>query len=353
MPTLNERAAIEQALASLQSQDTSDIDLEILVVDGNSTDGTPEIVRTIAAQDSRVRLIPNPERKTPVAFNRGLDAARGEYVCILGAHSVYPRDYIVVCLREMLQHGAIGCSGTLVTVPANDTVGARLAAWTLSSGFASSPRSVRTRSGGFVDTIPFPLFRKQALIDIGGYDETLDRNQDNDLNQRLRAQGHRLFLTAKTTASYKARGSVLELWKYAFRSGWWNGISLWRKPASMSLRHLVPAAFVAALILSCLLAVGLMWFNAPPWVASVAVALIAIPYLLLSLMAVVKTSRAARSPWTFLLPPVFFGFHSAYGAGTLASLLNQIVYQPSSASGPVKSDHTVAPLPDSNAASQR
>src|SRR6266849_5560342 len=157
MPAYNERDSIEQCMRSVLTQDTTGFELEILVIDGNSTDGTFELASSIAAGDGRVRLLRNPDRQTPVAMNLGLRAARGEYVCILGAHAVYPPDYISVCLQELHRHGAVGCSGRVLTAPADDTLQASLTAWTLASRFASSPASVRTRTEGFVDTIPFPV----------------------------------------------------------------------------------------------------------------------------------------------------------------------------------------------------
>jgi GT2 family glycosyltransferase len=99
---------------------------------------------------------------------------------------------------------------------------------------------VRTQHEGFVDTIPFPVMRKAALLEVGGYDEALLRNQDNDMNQKLRAKGHRLVLTEKVHCLYYARSSLAELWRWGYQSGLWNAVSLRRNPASFryfSLLH--------------------------------------------------------------------------------------------------------------------
>jgi glycosyltransferase involved in cell wall biosynthesis len=304
-------------------------DLEVLVIDGNSADGTADLVADIAAGDDRVRLIDNPVRKTPVAFNLGLHAARGEYVCILGAHTVYPPDYISVCLQELQEHGATGCSGRIVTVPAGSTLQARLSAWTLGSRFASSPTSMRTRSEGFADTIPYPVFWKEALLEIGGYDETLDRNQDNDLSQRLRAHGHRLYLTSKTRCEYRARPTLAVLWNYAFRTGWWNGVSVRRKPASMSLRHLVPFGFVIALL--GLIGVGLLSqlvTGRYAYGAFAAVLLILGAHLTCGLAAASATAARSEALEPLLLPLVFLGFHIAYGFGTLVGITSRMAAAP-------------------------
>jgi len=321
MPAYNERDSIEQCMRSVLTQDTTGFELEVLVIDGNSTDGTIELTSSIAADDGRVRLLHNPDRKTPVAMNLGLRAARGEYVCILGAHAVYPPDYISVCLQELHRHGAVGCSGRVLTAPADDTLQASLTAWTLASRFASSPASVRTRTEGFVDTIRFHPSRKEPLLEIGGYDEALHRNQDNDMNQRLRARGYRLYLTSRTHSLYRARPTLGALWKYAFRTGSWNGISMRLKPASMSLRHVVPLLFVTTLL--ALIGMGVLfqfvdWPHAYGALATVLLVLAA--HLTLGITAASATAVRHKALAPLLLPPVFLAFHVVYGFGTLVGM---------------------------------
>src|SRR5215472_13309090 len=197
MPVRNEARFIEATLKSLQGQSTPNSDLEILVIDGMSEDDTQQKITAVCAKDARVRLLSNPSRHTPAALNLGLRAASGDYVCIMGAHASYDSDYIAVCLQELLAHDAVGCSGKIATAPANSSLQARLVAWAASHPFASSTRSMRTQPEGYADTVPFPVFRKQALLDAGGYNARLIRNQDNDMNQRLRALGFKLYVTAK------------------------------------------------------------------------------------------------------------------------------------------------------------
>ena len=110
---------------------------------------------------------------TPHAFNTGLRESTGDYVCILGSHASYDRDYVRVCLEELERTGATGCSGRVILEPAGDSLAAQLSAWTLGSPFASSGRSFRTAPQGFADTIPYPVFRRQPLVELGGYNERL------------------------------------------------------------------------------------------------------------------------------------------------------------------------------------
>jgi succinoglycan biosynthesis protein ExoA len=107
----NEGRHIESVVHSLLQQEVSEFDLEVIIVDGDSCDATRDIVSRVAATDSRVKLIINKHKKTPYAFNLGLDKARGDHVCILGAHTRYARNYIAACLDELKRSGAVGCSG--------------------------------------------------------------------------------------------------------------------------------------------------------------------------------------------------------------------------------------------------
>lgn len=325
MPVLNEACHIEKTLRCLLAlEPPSDFCLEFLLVDGGSSDGTREIISRYAKESQAITLLDNPCGKTPAALNIGLAAARGEYVCIFGAHARYPQDYIRTCWTELHDHGAVGCSGSLVTAPAGRNLGARMAAWCLRHRFASSGRSVRTLRGGYAGTIPYPIMRKSVLLKLGGYDEKLQRNQDNDMNQRICAQGHKLYLTPRTHAEYYAPGSLIGLNTYAFRTGKWNAITLRYRPAAMSLRHFMPLAFVAVLFALGFAATALTLSDVPRHLVLMAIAAVLGSHLAMGGWAGIETALQERRMAPLLLPPVILGFHLAYGAGTLAGLFIRI-----------------------------
>ena len=317
LPVLNEAKFIRETVTSLLNQALPDFDLEVLVVDAKSTDGSRQILSEMAKADGRVRIFVNENIKTPFAFNIGLREAKGEYVCILGAHSTYQRDYVSVCLNELIAQHAAGCSGRVITRPASNTLQARLVAWALAHRFGSSGKSFRTQHEGFVDTIPYPVMRKQALIEVGGYDEGMFRNQDNDMNQKLQAKGHKLYCTWKTQCFYHPPGSIKKLFKYAFHNGFWNAISIKENFASMGLRHVVPFAFLAALVAS--LIVGIAGLLSPKlgngWLVIPFPVLLGL-HLSLGLVAGIQICAREKSAWALLLPLLFFAFHLSYGFGT-------------------------------------
>jgi len=80
IPCRNEREFIGKCLDSVLNNDFPKEELEILVVDGMSEDGTREIVTEYARRFPFIRLIDNPHRVTPYALNIGIAASRGEIV---------------------------------------------------------------------------------------------------------------------------------------------------------------------------------------------------------------------------------------------------------------------------------
>ena len=318
----NEANLIRATVESLLKQECRNFDLEILVVDGMSSDRTAAIVADLIQSDPRIRLVINQRQKTPFAFNLGLKEAKGEYVCIFGAHTSYRADYIAVCLNELNKYGAVGCSGQISTRAADGSVGARLVAWSLSHWFGSSTRSVRTQPSGFRDTVPYPVIKKDALLATGGYDEQLHRNQDNDMNQKLLARGYRLYLTNKTECHYFVKPTVQSLLEYAVHTGYWNIISFRKNHAAMRLRHFVPFAFVLALLFASatLLAAAFVSAGQEKWMCA-PILILLLSHFAVGFLAGVQVAWREKSLLAMLLPLVFVSFHVCYGVGTLWAIL--------------------------------
>jgi glycosyltransferase involved in cell wall biosynthesis len=320
MPVLNEGRFIEATVESLQAQLTPSFDLEILLIDGMSDDDTRAKIMLVCAKDPRVRLLPNPSHNTPAALNLGLGAASGDFVCIMGAHASYDSDYIAVCLQELIAHDAAGCSGTIETAPADSSLQARLVAWAAAHPFASSARSVRTQPEGYADTVPFPLFRKQALLDAGGYNAKLIRNQDNDMNQRLRALGFKLYVTAKTRCRYYPRPNIRSFLKHAFSTGVWNALSLRESPAALGLHHFVPLVFVTVLLVLAALASAGEFAGAYSRDAAVVLAVMLASHLGIGTVVAIQIGLREKTPAALWLAPLILAFHGTYGLGTLRGL---------------------------------
>ncbi|MBD3167229.1 glycosyltransferase [bacterium] len=262
----------------------------------------------------------NPDRKTPYALNIGLREAVGEYVAFLGAHNVYDTDYISTCLQELNRTGATGCSGRVVVEAANRSLQARLIKWMMKSSFGAP--GFRTQNAGYSDSVAFPVFRKAPLLELGGYDERLHRNQDNDMNERLHAAGHAMYVTDKTKVVYIERGTIKEAVRYAFRSGLWNTYALKINARSMKLRHFVPAVFTLLVGVGVILKL-LKVFVARLWLRKVCRILeLVIPlHLAVGACFAAGQIRESRSAAMVLLVPLFLVHHLAYGTGSILGFL--------------------------------
>jgi glycosyltransferase involved in cell wall biosynthesis len=179
-PTYNEERYIAQTIDSFLQQKFHSFELEILICDGMSTDKTREIVKSFSAQNSNIILVDNPNRKTPFAFNAGLKKATGDYIAILGAHTKYADDYLQVCYEELIKSGSIGCTGRVITKAAFESYEAKISEWVMLSTFGVSTSSFRAMKEGYAHSVNFPVFKKQALLDLGGYNTAMERNQDNE-----------------------------------------------------------------------------------------------------------------------------------------------------------------------------
>lgn len=309
----NEERHVERAIAGAIAQEWPRQRLEVLVVDGDSTDGTRAIVERAAARDARVRLLSNPHRFVAQGLNVGLAAARGEVIVRVDGHCRVPPGYVRAGVGE-LRRGAAECAGGPVRALGGTTV-ARAIALAMSTPFGVGGASFRwARDAREVDHVPFGIWRREVFECLGGFDETLVRNQDDEFSDRLRRAGGRIRLLPGQVTDYWSRTSLAGLWRQYFGYGFWK-VRVIRKrggwPASP--RHLAPAALVATLPGGALLGALTRL-----WPLAAAVPLLYAAFLGLATLAtwVSRRDRAA-----LLLPVVLPVLHAAYGAGFLRALL--------------------------------
>ena len=188
------------------------------------------------------------------------------------------------------------------------------------SSFGVSGNSFRVMKEGYVYSVNFPVFKKQALIDAGGYDETLERNQDNDMNQRLLDAGHKLYCTWKTKCFYRPPAGVSKLMKYAYRSGFWNAKSFFMHSRSMRIHHFIPFLFTSFLLLSFSGGIVELALLRSTYLLKL-FGLAIILHFLAGIYASLRSLQYENDGQKILLPFIFLGFHFSYGWGTLRGFL--------------------------------
>lgn len=329
LPVRNEGAFIERSLGSVLEQTwlarRGPQSVEILVVDGQSTDDTRERVRRLAAENAEIdlRLLDNPGRTAPCALNVGLRHARGEFIARVDGHAEIEPDYLetAMALLDATAEGerVDGVGGVLLTL--GEGLVARAIAAAMSSRFGVGGSAFRVLEPGAPprpsDTVAFPVYRRQAVARNGGFDEELLRDQDEEWNYRLRADGGRLLTSGGMVARYFSRSSFRKLAKQYFQYGLYKVRVLQLHPRQMSWRQFVPPLFVAALLASALLAAS----GSTPIVLVVVAGSYALANLLSSLWTAGRAGRALGPRLLPLLPLAFVLLHVGYGFGFLVGLV--------------------------------
>lgn len=311
MPVYNEEQYIEKCVDSLLLQDYPIDKMEWIFVDGCSTDKTVEILSSYQEKyPSLIKVYNNPNKIVPYAMNIGIAASKGKYIVRLDAHADYATDYISKCIFYLENTDAENVGGVAET-KANGFMGNAIAKM-LSSKFGVGNSQFRTNGeSGYVDTVPFGAFKREVFSKYGGYDERLVRNQDNEMNFRIRKNGGKIYLSNDIHLSYYCRDSIKGISAMARKNGMWNIITMKLCPGSMGLRHFIPFAFVLSLIgLGILSFVNLLF-------AALLCAEITL-YLLLDIVFSIKQAETIKEFWTLMA--LFSIFHVAYGVGSMIGI---------------------------------
>jgi succinoglycan biosynthesis protein ExoA len=244
MPIREEGEHLKAVLDAVINQDYHSID-EILLAVGPSGDGTEEVVQRFAEQDDRVVIIPNPEGIVSTGLNRALDRAVGDLVVRIDGHCLVPTDYVSRLVETSRTTGAACVGPRLRSVGFGRRHRAIAAAMSSRLGVGGSRFRVGAESG-YVDTVPFGLYERGRLQRLGGFRTDLVRNQDDELNSRLRRDGGRIWMDARIEVDYVPRDTLRSLWSQYFGYGYWRTISALSFGDRPGFRQLVPAGFVAA-----------------------------------------------------------------------------------------------------------
>jgi len=317
MPVRNEADFIRRSLGAVLEQDYPRDLMEVIVIDGMSTDATREIIAEMAKTDSRVRLLDNPKRIAPTALNIGTCESKGENVIRVDGHCEIARDYVSRCVEHLENGDADGVGGPIETI--GEGFVAEAIAVAMSSKFGVGGSAFRTMNDQniFVDTIAFPAYKRSVIETAGGYDEEMVRNQDDEYNFRLRKIGFKLLLASDVRSRYHSRATIRKLISQFAQYGFWKVRVLQKHPRQMSLRHFIPSIFVLSLLVF-LIATVFTPLGLIPLGAALG------SYLILNLFFSLSATSHEGIRFFPILPFVFLAIHLSYGMGMLAGLLRFI-----------------------------
>ncbi len=317
VPCRNEREYIEDCVLSILGQEQCDKGIEVIVVDGLSDDGTPAILNRLAPEHPSLTVLRNPKRTMPSGVNFGIQAARGRYIAIMGAHNRYAPDYLRQSAEVLEETNADNVGGSMIC-EGHSHVQRAIALAHHSKFSVGGARWHNPNYEGPADTVFGGVYRREVFERIGFFDEELVRNQDDEFNLRLIQRGGRIWHSPRIRSWYSPRQSLTALFRQYVQYGYWRVRVIQKRKAAASSRQFVPGVFVFLLL--ALPVAGLWWRVAGwAWVGLV------VAYLASSMA--VSLGIAARKGLQFLctLPVVFACYHVGYGVGTLRGVVDFIL----------------------------
>jgi GT2 family glycosyltransferase len=312
----NELKYIKACIESVLDNDYPKDALEIIVVDGMSDDGSRKIIEEEKVKFSNIKMVDNEQKLTPFAFNLGIKNATGEYLIIMGGRHNISKNYISTCINILKSDLKIACVGGKVENIFENNI-SNLIATAMASPFGVGGGNFRVKDeDGFVDTVGTPVFRKSVFDEVGFFDETLARNQDDEFSFRLTKLGYKIFFTVKAGVRYYVRASFSNLFRQYYQYGYWKVFVNKKHKSITTMRQLAP--------------IGLILFLLLGGIASMFNNLIVVTYLSVLLLYILITLGAAAISCKHLadLPMIAFAIftlHISYGLGYLQGIIHFIL----------------------------
>lgn len=311
LPVRNEAAHIAACLEGIRRQTYPAELIEVIVVDGASTDATVRVLEQASSSDHRIRIVSNPARRMPQGLNLGIGAATGVFVGVVSGHSVLPAEYVAKAVEASIRTGAWSVGGSIVRradTPMQRAIAiatsSRIGVGDSAHNYAEEPR--------WVETV-FPGFWRRELFDrIGIFDPDMIANEDNELSFRIRKAGGRIWFDPAIRVDYIPRGGLGGLFNQYRMYGLGKMRVLRKHGGGLRWRHWVPAAWVAFLVADGLLSIPVPGFAAV-WLLAVVL------YAIVLLIAGLRLRRNGTDWWRIVT--ALATLHLAYGVGTWQGLV--------------------------------
>jgi glycosyltransferase involved in cell wall biosynthesis len=305
LPVLNEAKYLEEAVNAILDQDFEGL-LEIILAVGPSHDETEIIAQKLMQKDSRIVVVANPSGRTAAGLNLAVAATRYSIIVRVDGHARIPKNYLTLAYETLRETGAVNVGGIMAAE--GQSVFEKSVARAMRSPLGVGASRFHTGGGsGSVDTVYLGAFRKQALLNVGGFDERFTRAQDWELNFRLRSAGGVVYFDPRLVVTYRPRGTVRALAKQYFEYGRWRRVVSRRHEGTINFRYLAPPFTVIGVVSSIVLGATLT-------------PLLFIPALTYALFILIASARIGKSLPEFVsMPLILLTMHMSWGIGFLTS----------------------------------
>jgi cellulose synthase/poly-beta-1,6-N-acetylglucosamine synthase-like glycosyltransferase len=306
----NEEANIAHAIMSILKSDYPLHLIEIIVVDGKSDDNSTAVVKSLSDEFPNIKLVHNIKQITPIAFNLGIKNSVSEYIQIISARHTISANYISTCINLLTKNNKIACVGGGAKLNYDNLTGEIIAS-AYKPQFGVGPGNVYTlKRSAYTDTAIAPVFRKTVFDEVGAFDESLVRNQDDELSYRIKKAGYEIYTCMDIWSQYYVRNKFVNLFKQYYQYGYWKVFVNKKHRAVTTTRQIFPAIFVLFLFLGLPLLLLLhLWF-------------LYIAILLVYFFFVFSLNNGKTVKKKILISYAIFLMHFGYGLAYLNGLLD-------------------------------
>ena len=319
IPVKNEEKYIGKCLESMLKQDFPKSQMEIIVVDGMSSDSSKKVVKSYinSYPDTDLDILDNKKEIVPAAMNLGIREAKGDYIIRIDAHSRYEDDYISKCVEYLDNKPEVWNVGGPMRAISDSFLGKAISFIHHCPFGLGGGKFHNSEFEGYVDTVYLGAFRREVFDEVGLYNEKLVRNQDIELNSRIRNAGGKIYLTPEIKSYYYNRDTVSGFIKQNFRNGLWNIITTKINSNALSLRHFIPLIFVLSIIL------GGELFFVPNFslIGKIIFLGVLSSYFLVAFYFSLAILKEKGLKYFIITPFLFFMLHFSYGLGSIFGLL--------------------------------
>jgi len=313
MPVLNEEQHLTGSVTAILASDYAG-PIEVVLALGPSHDATDKVAHELAATHPAITLVDNPSGRTSAGLNAAIGAARHDVIIRVDGHALIPPDYVAIAVRTLEDTGADNVGGIMGAEGDSDFERAVAAAMTSWFGVGGAAFHIGGQAGPAL-TVYLGCFRRSALERVGGFDESMVRAQDWELNHRIRATGGQVWFTPELHVTYRPRSSVHALGRQYFQYGRWRREVTRRHPETVSVRYLAAPATVAGIAIGTVIGVigtvtGHRRIATLGWAVPVG-------YALGNLAASAWIGRGESPAVRARIPAALATMHLAWGAGFL------------------------------------
>jgi len=325
-------------LDSLLAQELDpDWKLEILVADGLSDDGTRDVLKQYSERARNVRMIDNPGRIVSTGLNAAIAAASGDIIIRMDGHTIYAPDYVRECVNVLWESGADNVGGPWVA-KGKGVVGKAIAAAFHSPFCIGGGKAHDPSYEGDVDTVYLGCWLRATFDKVGLFDPNLVRNQDDELNFRLKRAGGRVWQSPRIRSWYTPRASISALFRQYLQYGFWKVAVIRKHRALASWRHVVPVVFVSSILgaVTAITFAAMFGISGPAWLISAGLAIELLVYVVACVAAAVPFFGSLPLSSLLLLPVVIASYHVAYGLGFVIGLFKPATQVPEGEGAPAQ-----------------